>query len=108
MNEETIKQFLKPDWGKIIVFVVLACFSWYMYAMSTAFEYEPRGYTIAEMFWIIINIVPFILAQLITVMVHTFHLPLLSFVVFSFAEIGIPFLWYYLLSCLIVFAWNKI
>ncbi len=107
MNKETIKQFLKPDWRKIIIFVVLTCVLLIHLWLSAIIGVET-GPQIIDFFGIILNIVPIVLlgfsyyASLILNVI-----PELSFPFFIFITIIIPVLWYYFLSCLIIFAFDK-
>ncbi len=103
----TLKKFLKPDWRKIVVFVVLAIFSLSLFFYSMMIIdclNPPCKDKFMESLGIVINIVPFMFSYFLINFEFPFPIDLIFVIIFYFI---IPLLWYYLLSCLIVWIYDK-
>lgn len=93
----SLKQFLKPSWGKIIIFIVLAgvCLVFY--------KTYPRLISGSETIHIILGYP----LKYIEYSYGAFDL-ILDVVRVNYLNLAIDLIFWYLASCLVIFAWDKI
>jgi len=95
----TLKQFFKPDWRKIVIFVILSALFLYLYFYCVVIWCESS--LIWALAYPITLIYPLILA------LEEINL-FLFMVVNYFITVFISFLYWYVLSCLIVWIYDKL
>ncbi|RLC35741.1 hypothetical protein DRH29_05895 [candidate division Kazan bacterium] len=110
MNKETIKQFLKPDWRKILLTVVITIFSYIPFICPSPppdlFVKPPQCYPVITLF-----------LELLISLYYSLGLPgergsimvprdISNIVLYMF--LAIEAIVIYLLSCLIIFIFDKL
>ena len=95
----TIKQFLKPDWRKIVIFAILTALSLYLYF------YCVVNYCESSLIWALVY--PITLIYPLILALGEINL-FLFIVVNDFITVFISFLYWYVLSCLIVWIYDKL
>jgi len=101
MNKETIKQFLKPDWKKILLTVVITIFSYIPFICPSPppdlFVKPPQCYPVITLF-----------LELPISLYYSLGFPggISNIVLYIFLAIEVIVI--YLLSCLIIFIFDKL
>jgi len=101
INKETIKEFLKPDWRKIVLTIVITILSYIPY---TSVQYPGRGegyYFISSYFW------EFVSHHIVPLFVGVISESLISFLVLMILAWIAHIMCFYLLSSLIIFIYDK-
>ena len=101
MSKETIKQFLKPDWRKIVLTIVIIVLSYIPY---TSVQYPGGGegyYFISGYFW------EFVSHHIVSFFVSVIPESLISFLVLMILAWVVHMMCFYLLSSLIIFIYDK-
>ncbi|OGI12698.1 hypothetical protein A3K64_03950 [Candidatus Micrarchaeota archaeon RBG_16_36_9] len=91
----TVKQFLKPDWRKIVLFVILSSIFSYLYLYCVMTVCEP---SIIFLFFITSLLYDYLIMP---VFLYFWQIGL-------FIIIFITLFYWYFLSCLIVWIYNKV
>ena len=97
------KEFLKPSKMKVILTIILLIIGWLRYFISNAFFYWLS--VVISFPLIIFNLAGPYLSQILDVAVSTKSLPIVLLILIIAATIFITY--FYLLSCLIVWVYNK-
>ena len=102
------KDFLMPSWGKIAIFLVLSFISYPLYIYSITFiDYVGKN-AIIQRLGIALNIVPLIILRFSGPYSFKYKGPsIVDDFLLVFNLLLLPLLWYYFLTCLIVWIHNK-
>jgi len=90
-----IKQFLKPDWRKIIIFVVL--FIIFSFLMNNTFYIEDKGFP-----FVYLDFPVYGPAMLLNETLVDYRAP-----IFSLINFILDIIFWYLFSCLIIWIYDK-
>ena len=90
------KEFLKPDWKKIVIFVIL--FILFSFLMNNPFYIEDKGFPLVYLDFAVYG--PSLLASGTLI---DYRGP-----IFSIMNLVVDFIFWYLLSCLIIWVYNKV
>jgi len=106
MGKVSVKEFLRPDWRKIMTLIIIAIFSFLSVGKERScyvVDYFDKGYseTICQY-----SLYPFL--WIFSSVEVNIELKILTYFQFLINTYFIPLIYWYLLSCLIIWAYDKV